>query len=138
MAGGSTPASAATAAIRETGARSTRICGEPAEITIAAAVAASSPAASSVATISGRYFTPIKITSVVRVRAIAAQSNSERSSVGGTCPLTMVTPCDKPRWVTGMPASAGAASAELTPGITCTLTPAAAQASASSPPRPNR
>ena len=35
-----------------------------------------------------------------------------------------------PRWVTGMPASAAAAIAELTPGTTSKATPAAASASA--------
>ncbi len=42
-----------------------------------------------------------------------------------------------PRWVSGMPATAGAASAEVIPGTTVTGTPAAAHASHSSPPRPN-
>ena len=42
-----------------------------------------------------------------------------------------------PRWVSGIPAIAGAASAELMPGTTVTGTPAATQASHSSPPRPN-
>ena len=41
-----------------------------------------------------------------------------------------------PRWVTGMPAQAGAATALLTPGTTSNGTPAATSASASSPPRP--
>ena len=42
-----------------------------------------------------------------------------------------------PRCVTGMPASAGAASADETPGTISKGTPAAASAIASSPPRPN-
>ena len=37
--------------------------------------------------------------------------------------------CATPRWVTGMPASAGAAIELVTPGTTVTGTPAAAQAS---------
>ena len=41
-----------------------------------------------------------------------------------------------PRWVTGMPAAAGTAIALETPGTTRVVTPAAAQASSSSPPRP--
>lgn len=47
-----------------------------------------------------------------------------------------MNPCVIDRCVTGMPARAGAAIADDTPGITRTGTPAAAQASASSPPRP--
>ena len=39
--------------------------------------------------------------------------------------------------MTGTPAAAGPARAELTPGTTVNGTPAAARASASSPPRPN-
>ncbi len=42
-----------------------------------------------------------------------------------------------PRWVTGMPASAGAAVADVTPGTISNGTPASASASASSPPRPS-
>ena len=41
-----------------------------------------------------------------------------------------------PRWVTGIPAKAGTATALVTPGTTWTGTPARAQARASSPPRP--
>ena len=55
---------------------------------------------------------------------------------GGRCPETTVNSCATPRWVTGMPAAAGAATALVTPGTTVTGTPAAAHASASSPPRP--
>ncbi len=48
-----------------------------------------------------------------------------------------MNPADRPRCVTGMPASAGAASADDTPGTTSKATPAARSASASSPPRPS-
>src|SRR5438874_53508 len=43
-----------------------------------------------------------------------------------------------PRWVTGIPAQAGTATALVTPGTTSNGIPARAHASASSPPRPNR
>ena len=46
-------------------------------------------------------------------------------------------PWVRSRWVSGMPASAGAAVAEETPGSTVTGMPAAAQACHSSPPRPS-
>jgi len=51
--------------------------------------------------------------------------------------VTIERLCARPRWVTGIPTAAGAAIAELTPGTTSNGTPASAQASASSPPRPN-
>ena len=41
-----------------------------------------------------------------------------------------------PRWVTGIPAAAGTAAIEETPGTISQATPAACRASASSPPRP--
>ena len=44
-------------------------------------------------------------------------------------PETTTKPDDMPRWVTGMPASAAAAIAELTPGTTSNEIPAAASAS---------
>ena len=52
-------------------------------------------------------------------------------------PVTTVTEVDRPRWVTGIPARAGTAKAEETPGTTSQAMPAASSASASSPPRPN-
>ena len=47
--------------------------------------------------------------------------------------MTTLTEVANPRWVTGMPAAAGAAKAELTPGTTSNSTPAWRSASASSP-----
>ena len=44
---------------------------------------------------------------------------------------------ERPRWVTGMPAYAAAPMALVMPGTTSNGIPAAASASASSPPRPN-
>ncbi len=53
-----------------------------------------------------------------------------------TCPVLTWTEVDTPRWVTGMPASAGTEKAEVMPGTTETSTPARRQAWTSSPPRP--
>ena len=50
--------------------------------------------------------------------------------------MTTVKPLAWPRMVTGMPAAAGPATAEVMPGTTDTSTPALRRASASSPPRP--
>ena len=47
----------------------------------------------------------------------ASGSQSTPGSAGSpSCPVTTVTEVDTVRWVTGMPAAAGAANAELTPG----------------------
>ena len=45
--------------------------------------------------------------------------------------------CATPRWVTGIPATAGTAIGLVSPGITVTGTPASRHASTSSNPRPN-
>ena len=79
----------------------------------------------------------MRITSVPPARASASQSVSVVPFAGSSCPVTTVTWVERPRWVTGMPAYAGAAIALLMPGTTSNGTPAAASASASSPPRPN-
>ena len=70
-------------------------------------------------------------------RASASQSTSVRPLAGSSWPVTTVKWVDTPRWVTGMPAYAGAPIALVIPGTTSNGTPAAASASASSPPRPN-
>ena len=61
------------------------------------------------------------------------------SARSGPCtgPATKLTTLALSRWVSGICAAAAAPSAALTPGTTSTGTPAARQASASSPPRPN-
>ena len=70
-----------------------------------------------------------------------AQCGARLSSIGryasSACPETTTNPDAIPRCVTGIPASAGAAMAELIPGTTSKGSPAAVSASASSPPRPN-
>ncbi len=102
----------------------------------AAGVSAGRPCSSSVPVIAGRFFIPIRITRVPRSRASASQRTSEAGESGATCPDTTVNSCATARWVTGMPAAAGAATELVTPGTTVTGIPAAAQASNSSPPRP--
>ena len=71
-----------------------------------------------------------------RPAASADQSTGCVSSA--SWPVTTVTARDTVRCVTGMPAAAGAASAELMPGTTSHAMPWRASASTSSPPRPNR
>ena len=56
---------------------------------------------------------------------------------GSPWALTMCRATALPRWVTGTPPAAGPAIDEVTPGTTWTGTPAARQASTSSPPRPS-
>ena len=86
---------------------------------------------------SARRPAPMRITSVPPARASAAQSVSVVPLAGSSWPVTTVTWVDRPRWVTGIPAYAGAAIALVMPGTTSNGTPAAISASASSPPRPN-
>ena len=80
---------------------------------------------------------PMRITSVPPARASAGQSVSVLPLAGSSWPVTIVTWVLSPRWVTGMPAYAGAAIALVMPGTTSKGTPASMSASASSPPRPN-
>jgi len=74
-------------------------------------------------------------------RTTVSDPGASPSSAGpyaaGSWPETTAKPWQRPRWVTGMPARAGAAIAEEIPGTTSKGTPAAARASPSSPPRPN-
>jgi hypothetical protein len=62
---------------------------------------------------------------------------AEPSFDGSSWPVTNATAEAASRCVTAMPAYAGAATPAVTPGTTSNRTPAAASASASSPPRPN-
>ncbi len=94
------------------------------------------PAASSRSVMAARAPMPMRTTRVPSNRPSASQS-TPGSDGSPAWPVTTVTEVDTFRWVTGMPAAAGAANAELTPGTTSTATPARRRASASSPPRPN-
>src|SRR5439155_18633802 len=77
---------------------------------------------------------PISTTSV-GTRASASQSRSDTPS--HSCPVTTAKADASRRWVTGIPAAAGTAIADVTPGTTRNATPAARRASHSSAPRPN-
>ena len=68
--------------------------------------------------------------------ASQSQSTADSGFVGSSWPVTIVSDEESSRWVTGMPALAGAASAEETPGTTSTGIPAATSDATSSPPRP--
>ena len=76
--------------------------------------------------------------STTSVSTLLARFSRSLRSPPARCPVTKATDAATPRWVTGIPAAAGAASAALTPGITRTGTPARRSASTSSPPRPKR
>ena len=84
---------------------------------------------------SARAPMPIRTTSVPSSRPSASQS-TPGSAGSPAWPGHHGHRGGHVRWVTGMPAAAGAAKAELTPGTTSTSTPARRSASASSPPRP--
>ncbi|TWJ27611.1 hypothetical protein JD81_01102 [Micromonospora sagamiensis] len=71
-----------------------------------------------------------------RSAASAGQLTRDSGWSGARCPETTVNSWATPRWVTGMPATAGTAIELVTPGTTVTGMPAAVQASSSSPPRP--
>ena len=69
--------------------------------------------------------------------ASTSQGMVELGLVGSSLPLTIVKVVDMPLWVSGMPAYAGPAMAEVTPGIISKGSPLALSSNASSPPRPN-
>src|ERR1019366_4966940 len=76
------------------------------------------PLAISRAAISARSDTPIRMTRVPPALPRACQSTLSAAEASPTRPVTTVTDVDSVRWVTGMPAAAGAANAEVTPGTT--------------------
>ena len=83
-----------------------------------------------------RWVTAMSRTSVPGPLASASQSTVAPGCEGSRCAETIATSWVMPRCVSGIPASAGTATALVTPGTTSNGTPAATQASASSPPRP--
>ncbi len=109
-----------------------------ARATTAAGVSGARPPAISASAMAARVDMPMRITRVPPARASASQSGAPASAPGAppTRPVTTVTDEATPRWVTGMPATAGAANAEVTPGTTSNGMPACTSASTSSPPRP--
>ncbi len=100
--------------------------------TIATGVSDGRPPAISAAAIAGRFWTAMRSTTVPRIRATASHSTSDSGCPGGMWPEMTVNSCATPRWVTGMPASAGTEIALVMPGMTRHGTPASAQASTSS------
>ena len=57
-------------------------------------------------------------------RGRLAHARARAAASRPSCPLTTWNAATVPRWVSGMPAASGAASALLTPGTTSTATPA--------------
>ena len=102
----------------------------------AAGVAGSRPAAMSRAVMTGSVAMPMRITSVSTAVARRSQSTPPAALPGSSWPVTTANEDERPRWVTGIPAAAGTATADETPGTTSTGMPAPRQASTSSPPRP--
>ena len=90
------------------------------QCTTATGVVAGRPPPSRPAAISARLAMPINTTSVPRAPsgARAAQSMPVSDGPSPTRPVTTVTDVETPRWVTGMPAEAGTANADDTPGTT--------------------
>ncbi len=91
------------------------------------------PRESSRAATSARVWRPISTTTVAAPGASEPRTGVKAVSAW---PETTTKAVESPRWVTGMPASPGAATAVETPGTTSQGIPAAASARASSPPRP--
>ena len=88
------------------------------------------------ATITSRRSIPMRKTAL-GARASASQSSEDDSFVGSSCPVAIATHDAWSRCVSGMPAYAGPAIADVTPGTISNAIPASASSSASSPPRPN-
>ena len=102
----------------------------------ATGVSAGLPARMQLAEITSRRSIPIRNTAV-GARASASQSSADDSFVGSSCPVAIATHDAWSRCVSGMPAYAGPAIADVTPGTISNGMPASASSSASSPPRPN-
>ena len=132
-AGGSTPA--ARSAMRSS--RSTIVVWRSVapQRTTATGVDGGRPWAISRSAMRGSALTPMRTTSVST--PMARRSHSTRDDPHASWPVTTANEVATPRCVTGMPAYAGTATAELTPGTTSNGMPASASVSASSPPRPN-
>ena len=84
----------------------------------------------------GRLVSAIRKTSVSAPWAMPAQSSRDSGLVGSSWPVITAKLEAYRRSVTGMPAYAGAATDELTPGTTMNGTPRSRRCVASSPPRP--
>ena len=130
-AGGRTPAAAITAAAVPTVARVTRSCAVDPFSTTATGRSAGTPSASAASQMLG-----IAETAMSRTAVAPAESAPSIAGSAPAWPEVTSTEVATPRWVTGMPASAGTENAEVMPGTTSTATPAARHACTSSPPRP--
>ena len=136
MAGGRIFARAAADAIRDSGAATVRIVGSVASWITAVGVDAGLPASISARATPASRSTPIKKIAV-SAEANAPQLMREPAFPGASCAVAIATDAAASRCVTGIPAAAGPAIADVMPGTTSNGMPAAASASASSPPRPN-
>ena len=87
--------------------RTVRSVGMVPSQTTATGVSASRPPRSSTSAMSGAFSTAIISTIVPRRLASAPHWTSESGCPGGRWPETMVRSWVTPRWVTGMPATAG-------------------------------
>jgi hypothetical protein len=132
VAGASITASPSSASV----VRTVRCCGRVPHCTEATGVSGASPPAISRSAMAPRVAAPMSTTMVPPTRATASQSVSTAAH-GSSCPVTTVNDVERPRCVTGTPAYAGTATAEVTPGTTSKGTPASSRANASSPPRAN-
>src|SRR2546426_5684594 len=115
VAGGSRPSAATCAASVARVPTTVRWAGRVPLAITAAGVSAGAPCACSRAVISGKAESPISTTSV-GTRASASQSRCDTPS--HSCPVTTAKADASRRWVTGMPAAAGTAIADVTPGAT--------------------
>ncbi len=94
------------------------------------------PSFKSLLTMRGRFFQPIRTTSVALPEATPPQSIAVTAFRALSWPVIILTDEAMPLCVSGMPLYAAAAMAELTPGMTSNGMDSAWITSASSPPRP--
>ena len=81
--------------------------------------------------------TPMRNINVSTAPANLSKWTSDLPLVGSSCPVITAKEAATFLWVTGIPAYAGAAMAEVIPGTSSKGTPASFSTSISSPPRPN-
>ena len=116
-AGGRSPASCTRSTTVVRSADTDRCCGVEPHSTTHTGVSGGLPADTSAPTIEGSVSTPISTTSV-STRAIASQSTPDAAREGSSLPVTTAKLAAILRCVTGMPAYAAAAMADVTPGTT--------------------
>ncbi len=121
--------------------RATRCAGVVPRAITATGVSGERPPRISASAMAARVAMPMRMTSVPPARARDSQSGPSAApdpAGSPTRPVTTVTDDARPRWVTGMPATAGTPKADVTPGTTSQGIPACCKTSTSSPPRPKR